>query len=404
MSFAYGSRSYGGGAIINTNADGVAIQINKGELVLTPGFDQTTGGIFVTAPVHHSLVLGGVTHAAFPGVVHDIAPTIEGINTLVVTDFKFDRVITLDSYNYSTVSLEPNKAPYVEIQSVDPWYNNNAWTGTSTDATPSDTSGRSSPWIYRRNVDITAPPTGMPKNHPIELQISKSVLKQNKMRDDFEDIVVARLVTDTPEEWQVLSHDVVNVYTDTFFTVRFPLAVAMDEDEVSTSEYYVYYGNKELLNMPRVRPYTYVDYPMSILPIADGVTYTNPEVDWTSEGVSDAYYAKATYRFYGPQIKIFSDIDQEYGIMEVQIDNDDWVDVDLFSHYATPNWEVYEARGLDEGVHTLRIRVSGAAHPSATSTTINFTEIQFKKHSVGVNVEEQANRKLGWDSVIGGIV
>jgi len=254
-------------------------------------------------------------------------------------------------------------------------------------------------WSYRRYLTITAPASGLEVRHPITVNVSKDPIGRNKMRSDFQDIQVLQLLQSTPEKWRLVPKDITAF--ETTVRVRFNLAIALSANGVSDGEYFIYYGNSDLVGDPVVGSYTYQPYPIAIDTDSSAVTYTRPGRDW-EDGVASNYGAKATVEFIGEDIQIYSTKGADWGIAEVQLDDGSWTQVDLFASATATGQVVYTTSGLSEAKHTLRIRTTGQKHPSSSDNKINFEKFTYKKHGLAVDVREEANSRLMWSTGIGG--
>jgi hypothetical protein len=258
---------------------------------------------------------------------------------------------------------------------------------------------------YRRRIKITAPPSGLEAGHPITVYLDRaSIVGQNKVLGSFEDMEVLYLASSAPEHWKAVSRNITE--TDTQIIVKFDTVAALAENAVSDAAYYVYYGNKSLKNKPLTRTYTPATrtYPLTVNWNDPGITFTRAG-QWWSDNVSDVRHAKASFSFYGDQIKLHADKGPAYGIAEVQIDDGAWEQVDLYanSSNAVSDTEVYNQTGLSEDRHTIRVRVSGNKNPSASSTQINLTKITYRKNPTVVDVKEETDATMLWGSIFGGV-
>lgn len=255
---------------------------------------------------------------------------------------------------------------------------------------------------YRRRLKITASPAGLDAGHPIVVSLnSDDIIGQDKVLEDFDDMEVLYLVSAVPEHWKALSRQVTEVGDE--LIVKFNLVSALTANQELDSTYYIYYGNKSLKNKPLTRTYTVNEYPLTVNWDDAGITYTRAG-QWWNDNVSEVRHAKASFSFYGDQIKVYADKDPSYGIAEIQIDDGAWEQVDLYANAAdaVANVEVYNETGLSDGRHTIRVRVSGNKNPSASSTQINLTKITYRKTLTVVDVREETDGTMLWGSVFGG--
>lgn len=259
-------------------------------------------------------------------------------------------------------------------------------------------------YTYRRVLQIQPNPEGFEIDHPLFSILSKQLIRQNKVRLDVADIEVLRLVSFLPETWQMVPKKV--ELLDETIKVSWPNDVEIEKETLVKDLYYIYYGNPELVNYPEQLD-EYIpedfDYPV-VLEYSDGrLTYTRPGEHW-EENLAKQDGGKATLEFYGSQIRIVATIGPSYGIAEVQIDDEEWIQVDLYSPIETPDTIVFTETGLALGSHFIRYRRSGFKAASATDYIINLQKIEYLRHNVVANVSEEADETLMWSSAIGGVV
>lgn len=252
-------------------------------------------------------------------------------------------------------------------------------------------------YFYRHRLSITGPPTGLPAGHPVKVSIPViGFFNQGKVRSDFEDIEVLYF-SPTLQTWIVVGRSVVQ--SDNFINIEFELYDAIPGGIVS-DDYYVYYGNKELKGQPTRPIYVSIDWPIQI-PNTDAIiTYTRPTESWRN-GTSNIHNAQATMEFYGSSIRVIADKDIDKGIAEVQIDNGNWVTIDLFSPTLESNAEVYSTDGLGLGLHKIRFRSTGRKNPTAVDKIIDLVEIDYVKSYV-VDIFNEEVHPQSWTTIVGG--
>jgi hypothetical protein len=64
---------------------------------------------------------------------------------------------------------------------------------------------------------------------------------------------------------------------------------------------------------------------------------------------------------------------------------------------------LYTATGLGEGMHEVRIRVTGEKNPSSSGNLVRMGAIEYKKHSVGLDLGEEQYERLGWGGSLIGV-
>jgi hypothetical protein len=256
----------------------------------------------------------------------------------------------------------------------------------------------------RRNLRITAPPDGLPKNHPITSFIPKNIYDQGKVQSDLRDLEVLYLVSTIPDVWRRLPRAIESV--SNYYRVRFLLQEDLAKDE-STDLYYVYYANPFRDTVyPLGNPYAYssseMDWPLEALYSNPLVSYTRPGEHW-SLGESDVRDAKASFQFYGPQVKIIMDKGPGFGIIEVQVDSSDWEEIDLYNSTLLQSQEIFLKGQLGNGVHNIRVKVTGKKNPASTSAKVKLRSFQYKKHSVALDLKEDQYSNYNWSGRIAGV-
>lgn len=251
---------------------------------------------------------------------------------------------------------------------------------------------------YRRALQIVAPLGGLPVNHPVTATVAldKTVVR-GKMRADLSDVVIAYGTNDTPREWIVLPAQVTSDGTNV--VVNFPLAADLPDGVTTSSNYYIYYGNRtDLIFAATPSSYVPIDWPILVAYGDPGVSYTRPGEHWRT-GISNVKHAKATLRFDGIKIRIIANTGPANGIAQVQIDDGPWVDVDQYSVSDQQAVEVF-SQDLEVGRHVIRVQVSGRKNPSSTGTTVNIVRFEHKKAGIAIDVHEEII-DLMWTSTVG---
>lgn len=256
----------------------------------------------------------------------------------------------------------------------------------------------------RRNLKITAPPDGLPKNHPITVFVPKSIYTQGKVQSDLKDLEVLYLVDTVPDVWRRLPRSVESV--SNYYRIRF-----LVQDDLgggsSTESYYVYYANPfRNAVYPLGNPYIYsiseLDWPLEALYSDSSVSYTRPGEHWKS-GESDTPEAKASFQFYGPQVKIIMDKGPSFGIVEVQVDSSGWEEIDLYNPTLLQSQEIFLKGQLGDGIHNVRIKVTGRKNPASSSANVKLKSFKYKKHSIAQDLKEDQYSNYNWSGRIAGV-
>lgn len=253
---------------------------------------------------------------------------------------------------------------------------------------------RAQPWwnhnyLYRRVLDFTVSPTGLPADHPVTIYVPKNIYLQGKSRGDNEDIEVVYLETEVPENWILLGRQVTD--NELYFKIDTEIPVELLGDSVNNSRLFVYYGNAKLANVTARPSYSINEWPLTASYDSKYVSYTK---GWEA-GVSSTPREKAVFVFYGPHARLNCAVGPDKGIAEVQIDNGEWENIDLYRHTAASEY-VYTTEELGEGRHQFRVRVTGDKNPSSTGTEVQILSFGYRNHSTWIDVREEHDETLLW--------
>lgn len=311
-----------------------------------------------------------------------ISFTFSGSLDLDISYIQFSRAIT-HSFTGIESSLTLNDDPqYLTIVRSQVWWNK--------------------AYTYRRILQVQPNDEGFEVDHPLHIVLAKDTVRQGKVNPDGSDIEVLRLVLDVPETWTVVPKMIED--SDTEFVITWPNQVEIPPNTTVRGTYYVYYGNTTLVGAPTDTPeYIPLEWPVSMSYNSSRITYTRPGEHWV-DGIGLEDGAKATLQFYGSNVRLMSDIGPSWGISEIQIDEGDWIQADLFSPTISEYEEVFSTYGLSMGYHTIRIKRSGFKAASATDYNINIKSIDYTRHNGVANIDEEADETLMWGSAIGGVV
>ncbi|MFI3252157.1 MAG: M60 family metallopeptidase [bacterium] len=69
-----------------------------------------------------------------------------------------------------------------------------------------------------------------------------------------------------------------------------------------------------------------------------------------------------TYTFTGSSLSLFSNIDSSYGSIEIQIDDGEWITIDLSNDYLIKEYRIFNITNLDDKEHTITIKSNGLAN------------------------------------------
>lgn len=251
---------------------------------------------------------------------------------------------------------------------------------------------------FRRNLSIAAPVGGLEEGHPATIVLSMAItVDSGKLREDLMDLVVAYETDDATPIWLVVPRQAIQI--GQYVNVSFPIQEDMAAGEVDDDSYFIYYGNPDLEATPLAIPYTADPWPVAVEFSDAGIAYTRPGEHWHL-GISQETGAKATFEFSGEKIRLVSHSGPNWGIAEVQIDDNSWQEVDLFNVVDEFDVEVFSTT-VEPGVHTFRVRDAGKHNPSAYSSHINVVSIDYLRDVTVVDLGEEIDQ-LDWESMIGG--
>lgn len=266
-----------------------------------------------------------------------------------------------------------------------------------------------STYLYKRDVTIAisrshhntdyGDETAFKAGHPVLIEIPYSdALDSGRIRSDFEDVEIIYMSDDaTPTVIQLGRTVTVDTENDVL-KVRF--ALYTDITDVSTKNYFVYYGNPDATQQASRPAISFDDWPLVVNHDSPYIAYSRPREHWVN-GVSETTDARASLTFYGSDLRIIAHKGNSYGIMEVQIDEGPITEVDLYS-LTEGESEVYVINDLDISTHKLRIRVSGRKNPVSLSTKVKVSRIEYiRLYNVDVSIETTAST-IKWDKSVGG--
>ena len=249
-----------------------------------------------------------------------------------------------------------------------------------------------STYPFRIAMDLTTLRNVAP-GHPISISLPRArFVDLGKVRSDFADLRVLAFESGT---WiETIPRAVVDDGEN--LTITFDSLDPIVAGEHVVDLYFIYFGNP---NATLADEYTPNDWPIHVAATDAGITYTRPSEDWVN-GESEKNQATASLVFYGPQVRMISDIGPLWGICEVRVDSGQWYSVDLFSAEAATNQVVYTQTGLPHALHTLQIRCAGRSNPSAGATTVNVRAVEYKAFIDVANTSEELAPNLFWTSVV----
>lgn len=248
-------------------------------------------------------------------------------------------------------------------------------------------------YSFRKPLELSSVET-LAADHIVTLSLDvAAMVSAGKVLSDYSDLEV---IFDDGSTATALSREVDDL------GIEFNLFQELESTSVSTGEYYLYYGNSLLLDIPTRDAFVENLWPIVLESDNTLISYTRPQEHWI-EGRSSTTNALATVSFSGRNVRIKSDTDNDQGIMEVRIDNEPWEEVSLYSLDTDAGAVVYERTELRNGRHTLQIRVSGRKSPSSTGVEVNIVSVDYAG-MVNIAVgSEEIKAETVWNTVSSGI-
>jgi hypothetical protein len=375
---AFGTDEYGSGSVTSSSA--IAVPVDTAILEYIPNAITTTGGTYVVELENAILNFSPQEPTAVGGTRVDSELILTGKAAIEIDPSQVTRTINIMPIMNGVSSMDLDN-DLVNLNKAEPWWSNF--------------------WPFRRDLRIVAPPSGLEIGSPVEVNLDFLASVQGKIRRDLQDIYAVELISVNPEIWNPLPTHAERSASG--ILVRFNLTKALNENEEALKTYYVYYGNKEVTDRPPYEVHSYNPFPVEVDYSSDGISYTRPGEDW-SDGLTRKTNAKATFNFWGDQIRYYADMGPEFGIVEIQIDNEESVLFDLYSQLSQSDVLIFEQYNLSPGPHVLRIKATGEKHGSSSSANVNIKSIHYRKHAIAENIKEESNNKLLWSSAIGGAI
>lgn len=231
-------------------------------------------------------------------------------------------------------------------------------------------------YILRRKIVIEAYSGDLVIDQDIKIPLDlQQFINMNKTLLSYEDIEVLfqpdeNLATPpaTPT-YIVLSRDV------EIDSITFPLVDAIQKDEISSGEYWIYYGNAALENKPTRPSFVNNLWPI-VVPYSDNrIAYTRPSEHWI-DGRSSTQNAKATFNFTGFDFRLISQFGPDQGILNIVIDDIFIQTIDLFAPINITQ-TAYTAQNLTDGLHKVQVFVVHERSPQSSGYEINIARFEY---------------------------
>lgn len=249
-------------------------------------------------------------------------------------------------------------------------------------------------YLFRRRIQTTTLDS-VPAAHPVSINLSTQLSSMGKVRNDYADIVA--VYYDGTNSYPLPTMASLNSGN---IQVDFDLYAALPSNQTNTGQYYVYYGNQFLSNVPTLASYTSNPWPLSVSANELGITYTSPGEDWEN-GVTTKHNARAAFAFSGVGAELVADIGPNYGIVNIQLDNGPWKETTLFSPRAQTNQVIYSVTSLAPMDHIIRVVNLKKKTPGSSGTKVNIVQFNYMKY-VGTQDLGEDIVPLDWSAAIGG--
>lgn len=231
-------------------------------------------------------------------------------------------------------------------------------------------------YLLRRRVEIEAYAGDIPAGEDISVPLDiEQFIDMNKVRSDFEDIEVLYQSDDDLATPPATPTYIVMSRKVDLNSVTFPLQVDIEKGDVSSGEYWIYYGNPERINAPLRSAYIDNPWPIQVEADNDQITYTRPGEHWV-DGRSSIPNAKATFNFTGSNIRLISEYGPNQGKMNVAIDDVVVQTVDLF--YPTTVTQVaFSIQGLLDKDHKIQVFATNEKSPQSIGYEVNISRFEY---------------------------
>ncbi len=309
-------------------------------------------------------------------------------------------------------------------------------------------------YSFRRKLTFTNVDQTLPAGHVMSFNVPQSLIEQGKFVPEDRNLAVVFFHKSIAKVINArITQDL-----DGNYMVFFPTFVTIQPNTVS-EDYYLYYGADHdhlVVENDWVVPGNPPVYRVVLKELDSGesISYTNPSEDWRFVQMSstETYAAsvvpgaKLALNFYAEEIKFDFISYWNTGILEAQVDESDWIEIDTVSEDGSLQKKSVIFTDLDDSLHTLRIVNKGeyrpnyligelatpdqatpitatpdtatpdTATPSTNSMLDEFLEEHYRRgaiviqsieydryHRAVVQVEE-ADESLPWNSKIGGVI
>lgn len=236
--------------------------------------------------------------------------------------------------------------------------------------------------------------------HPVKAVIPLNTISSRKAREDFEDIEVVKYDENT-SSFEVLGRHI--TIEDSTVIVEFPIS---NFSGISLEQYYIYFGNRNLINAPSRPSYEPMEWPLQVGAEERGFSYSNPGVDWVG-GKSVKPGSHGAFAFPGGRIRIVGKKGPGYG--KVRFTLDDYVseEVDCYASQSQSDQVLYlnetlfdaHSSEVDARWHTISFEVLNDKPALSTSFGVEFQRAEYERTLIVTVQKEETGSHLSWTSV-----
>lgn len=225
-------------------------------------------------------------------------------------------------------------------------------------------------YVFRKAISVDPGESTIPAEHPILISIPvETSIDMGKIRSDGADIKVVRW---DGEDFTLLATTVTvgDEEIDVYFQPD------QDIEELTTDEYYVYYGNSSLTNDVSNPTYTGSTYPITATPNTKEISFIRPGEDWIN-GESQVKNATAFFAANAKALRVTMTKTSSSGIARFQLDSADPEDVNLYSSSSIDEY-VYTASDLSSDFHRLKIQATSTKDPKSSGYTLTLKKVDYE--------------------------
>lgn len=277
-------------------------------------------------------------------------------------------------------------------------------------------------YLFKRNINLHIIDT-IPQDHLVSVYLDANTIidQSNKIRNDFEDVVVVYTDNSAATPTKIPIPTGVSRVGD-ILRIQFNTYTPLEHD--NDKSYSIYYGHPNTNSMPILDPFVSNQWPISVAHTDKTVTYTNPNVDWV-DGQSFISGAKSTFTFYGTAVRVLAISGASKGMGSFQLDDNSPIEVDFHSNAQDilkpfpidnnspivdfdPNAQSALSpfpnnpmANLQPDKHTLRITNLARNNSGSANTEITLNSFEYLGYVVSTDMGEESNPLFKWSTNTG---